>query len=235
MFIKRKLLLLVALCAMVPVASGQEQLLEGKGDIYDDFPSRGANRTHYYHPYITWGLHLGSAQAMDIRTHRSHYFDLGIRYKLKFNRFLSAGYEVALSNSSFCLSDDPQRSFPDTIRYDRERINLLALETGLYYRINVDKRRGNYIGNFIDLGVYGRWNALSRYSYRHKPEEDRVVKYSKYYPDYVNALNYGVFVRVAYNRLVLFGRYRLSNALDFKLKDTYLPQVTAGIQIGIHK
>ncbi|MFO8054185.1 MAG: hypothetical protein R6U19_03365 [Bacteroidales bacterium] len=235
-----RLFLSLLFLSLAGLTNAQSVLLEEKVDFYEDTSRRGPNRTHYHHMYSGWGMMFGITNDGVINTDPllSHYFELGMRYKLKLGKYYSLGYELGLNSYNFCLDkDDENRSFPDTMQYDKEKVNLFALSGGLYHRINIDKRRGDYIGNFFDMGVYGEWNYASRYFYKEEYGKDRKRKVSVYNPDYLNDFNYGVFIRGGYNRYVVFVRYRLSEHIDSDANTNYhdLPPFNAGVQIGFHR
>ncbi len=234
--IMRNILIILALIMTGAAANAQSVLMEEKVDFYEDLPERGPNRKHYTHGYGSWGVLFGSAENSYIRTNPlfSHYFNLGVRYKRKLSNVYSLGYELEAGSHIFRLAEDEGRSFPDTIHFDKEKVNLYTLGLGLYNRFNFG-RRGDYIGNFIDLGVYGEWNFASRYFYKNKYGNDQSRKLSIYNPGYVNTFNYGAFVRAGYNRYVLFARYRLSEIIDTEKGFNDLPPFSVGIQVGFHK
>ena len=49
--------------------------------------------------------------------------------------------------------------------------------------------------------------------------------------------NYGVLLRFGINQFILFFEYRISNRLNPIFVDQFpnVPQITAGIQIGLHR
>ena len=234
----QKIIILLLFLFPAFFADAQSVLLEEDVDYYEDVPEYGHNRKHYYHFYGSYGHMLGSTNEdkSKIAPFLSQYFDLGMRYKRRFSQFYSMGYDIIINNRNFRLADDESRNLPADDILDKESINLFTLEGGLYSRFNVDSRRGNYIGDFLDIGVFGGWNFLSRYYYKHEFTEGQNRKFSAYNPDYLETFNYGAFVRAGYNRYVLFARYRLSNLIntdDNNYED--LPAFNVGVQVGFHK
>jgi hypothetical protein len=232
----KKIFLLIALMIAFFSMDAQTVLLEEEVDYYEETPENGPNRKNFYHVYGSWGMMFGATDGgrSDIIPYFSDHGDLGFRYKRKFSNFYSMGYEVFTSSYAFRLADKNSRTLPDTIHYDKEKINLYALGAGYYNRFNFG-RRGDYIGNFLDIGVYGEWNFASRYMYKHELNDGRKRKFKVSNPDYLNTLNYGAFARAGYNRYVLYARYRLSSIIDQDKKYADLPVFTVGIQIGFHK
>ncbi|MFW6019125.1 MAG: hypothetical protein ACOCPM_00965 [Bacteroidales bacterium] len=228
--------LLPLLIFFVHFGNAQSVLLEESVDYYEDTTDFGPNRTHYYHFYGSYG-HLTGASQEDkskIDPLLSNFFDLGARYKRRFSQVYSMGYEVSLNNRNFHLADSDSRNLPDNNFSDKEKINVFSLAAGIYSRFNVGMR-GNYIGNFMDIGVFGGWNFNSRYYYKNEYKKGQYRKYSEYNPDYVKALNYGVLTRIGYNNYVLFARYRFSDMINTEEDYKDLPPFTLGVQIGFHK
>lgn len=231
----RKYLIILVLSVIALSLNAQSVLLEEDVNYYEDIPETGPNRKHYYHFYGSWGVMFGATEnnRSAIKPLLSYHYNLGFRYKRKLSNFYSLGYELTLGNKNFRLADDGARTIPAEKHYDKEKINMYSFGIGVYNRFNFGKR-GNYIGKFLDIGAYGKWNYASRYFYKHETSDDEKRKFSQYNPDYINPLQYGVFARIGFNNIVIFGRYRLSELID---TDTYvdLPVYTAGVQFGFHK
>ncbi len=233
--IMRNILIILVLVLSGAAVKAQSVLMEEKVDFYENVAEKGPNRKHYTHGYGSWGILFGSGENNYIQTNPlfSHYFNLGIRYKRKLGNVYSLGYEVEAGSHTFRLAEDEGRAFPDTIHFHKEKVNLYSVGLGVYNRFNFG-RRGNYIGNFIDIGVYGEWNYASRYFYKNKYGDGQSRKLSVYNPDYINAFSYGAFMRAGYNRYVIFARYRLSEVIKSGSGYNDLPPFTVGIQIGFH-
>ena len=232
----KQIILLPLLFFCVTFGYSQSVLLEENVDYYEDTPEYGPNRKHYVHFYGSYGHLLGSSKEgkSEIDPLLSSYFDLGSRYKRRFSQLFSIGYDLSLSNRNFRLAESDARNLPNNNLLDKEKINVFSLGAVIYSRFNVG-RRGNYIGNFLDIGVFGGWNFSSRYYYKNEYKEGQYRKYSEYNPDYVKALNYGVLARIGYNRYVLFARYRFSDMIDTQGNYEDLPPFNIGVQIGFHK
>ncbi|MCF8332322.1 MAG: outer membrane beta-barrel protein [Bacteroidales bacterium] len=232
----RKFYIIFLLLAIAMSVNAQKVLLEEDVNYFEDIPENGPNRKHYYHFYGSWGMMFGSTEnnRSPIKEALSYRFDLGFRYKRKISEFYSLGYELNLGNNNFRLADENARTLPDIKHYDKEKINLYNFGIGLYNRFNFG-RRGNYIGNFMDIGAYGNWNYFSRYYYKDEVSNGEKRKFSQNNPDYMKPIQYGIFARIGYNRYVIFGRYRLSDMINSDTQYMDLPAYTAGIQIGFHK
>ncbi|MFO8087911.1 MAG: hypothetical protein R6T91_08965 [Bacteroidales bacterium] len=228
--------LTISLILAVHFVDAQQILLEENVDYYDEEPEIGPNRKIFYHFYMSGGLSFGlSAQSKSpVSPWLSSYVDYGFRYKRKLSEFYSLGVESFLSNKNFRLADKDRRTFPDERHYDREMVHLLTYGLGFYNRFNFGKR-GNYIGNFLDLGVYGDWIFLSRYYYEDEYNDNQSRRISQYSPHYLKSLKYGVLARVGFNNIVVFGQYRLSELIDPNTGYEDLPLLTVGFQIGFHK
>ena len=98
-------------------------------------------------------------------------------------------------------------------------------------RLNVNRRRGNVVGRYLDLLAYGG-RALGTTYASHMPAPgggQREV--TDHQPPYLSRWLGGVGLRLGSSSLALVGRYRLSNALD----GNGLPQpprAIVGIEVG---
>lgn len=197
-------------------------------------PTTGPNRTNFGHFYLSYGVPIADVHTgADIYIGRSFDFDFGYRYKRKLSRHYALGFEVFYKVQDFNLKQDSGKIVPDTILHDKERLRFNNLGIGIYNRFNFGKR-GDVVGNFIDIGVYGSWAyRLANITKDELPNGNKVrTKITKL--DYYEPINYGVVARIGFNRYVFYGTYRLSNL--FKASSNYpeLPFISAGIQIGLH-
>lgn len=236
----KKILILLLMLDFIFAGKAQDVLLEDDVEFYEKNQKFGRNRKHYYHGYFSTGVSLGATKdnKSPVKELLSNHINLGLRYKLKISDFYSLGCDIAYSIYNYRLEDDDERTFPFEKHYKKEKIDLHSVSFGLYQRFNYIGRggRGDYIGNFLDIGVYGNWSFSNRYLYKEKfNDNEQKRKFTVYSPDFINVLNYGVLARVGYNRYVVYARYRLSELIKTDMGYSDLPPFTVGLQIGIHR
>ena len=233
--------------------SAQKVLLEQ--NVSEDSVKKtfGPNLKYFGHFYGGFGLIAGPAEAgSKIRYFISHEFLLGYRFKYKVGKVYALGLDATVTFQSVFLKQEDGKTLPTTAMYDSEKLKFTNIGLGFYNRFNWDKR-GNYVGNFIDLGVYGNWMPFKTHVY----EDDQIflltgplnavkeIKVRETGLNYIADFNYGLLSRIGFNRYVLYGTYRLSdlfntgywvtgvdgnNLFDF----AELPRISIGFQIGIH-
>ena len=146
---------------LISIGVSQTVLLE-KDVNADTIPKTGGpNLQHFSHFYFGYGLVLGAdAVGSEIRYGSSTDFAYGYRYKRKLSEFYAVGFDVFYHSTTFHLKQDSTKVLPNNILHDekgeKEKLTFHNLSLGLYNRFNFGKR-GNYIGNFLDLGARIDW------------------------------------------------------------------------------
>ena len=196
----------------------------------------GPNLKNFSHFYAGFGFVAGASDSIgsNIIAGKSTNFVLGYRYKLRICNFYAIGFDAAYNSYSYTLKQESAKITPDTILHDKEKLSLGNLGLSGYMRFNYGKR-GNRVGNFIDLGGYGDWRIFGTNFTRDKMENDNIVRTTISHLNYFNDINYGALVRVGFNRYVFFGTYRFSDIFVPSKKYPEFPRLTVGLQIGIHK
>ena len=216
---------------------GFSQTLLMHEDVKDTvLGKRGPNLKNFSHFYLGIGFIVGKPDSTgsDIKTGRSVNVVLGYRYKLKICNFFAVGYDIAYNSYSFALKQNSKKITPDTILHEKEKLNFGNLGLSPYMRFNYG-RRGNIVGNFVDLGAYGDWTFSASNNTKDKEPNGNIVKTSISHLNYYNHTNYGVLARIGFNRYVIFANYRLSDIFKKSYSYPELPRVTVGLQIGFHK
>lgn len=216
------------------IVVGQNILLEQDVLADSTVSSFGPNRTNYIHSFISYGLPIAEIkEGADISIGRSSNFNFGFRYKLRASNFYAIGAELFYEFNEFSIKQNDEKFLLDTTINDKERMRFNNLGLGFYNRFNFG-RRGDAIGNFIDLGVFGEWVFDLTHVTKNELPDGSKVKVKTRKLGIEEPLAYGVLVRIGFNRFVLFGNYRLSNFFKEKYGYPELPHANAGIQIGFH-
>jgi len=204
-----------------------------KGDTA--IPAFGANRKHFGHVFIGFH-HINGAPELNtdkLKDLGSWVFEFGYRYKRRFSQTLSAGAELGIKKMSYSIKHWEMLHTPEATEIDKHKLIFVQTGLGLYQRFNYNKRRGNFIGNYIDVGVYGDWNFNSRqvYQFRNDADEKVVVKKSKL--NYISPFEYGLLTRFGFNRFAAKATYRLSDHFEETSALGEMPRFTLGVEFGI--
>jgi hypothetical protein len=218
---------------------GQEILLEQDVNKDTIIPKRGPNYRHFNHVFIGYGLVAGNGNAgAEIKTGLSRQFFFGSRYKLKINSFYAIGLDGTLGFSNFSLKQNNTKILPNKSLHDKESMHFTSLSTGFYNRFNFGKR-GNSLGNYLDIGVYGEWLAgashryTDTYNYANNSFAKRTsIKNTRL--QYVEPFQYGFNARFGLGRIMFFGQYRMTKLFKNSFQYPDLPKVIVGLQIGLY-
>ena len=147
-------------------------------------------------------------------------------------------------NTVYRIKQKEGKRFPNANIHDKETLRLNNLGFEIFQRINFG-RRGNFVGKFIDMGLYYNWAFDVKHAYKDKidqsnnPDMAKNTKIINRNLNYIDDFNYGLRARLGFNRSVLTFTYRLSDLFDKTFHnneiDIEMPRFTLGIQLGIHK
>lgn len=237
----KKLIFIISLSFISFFAFNQTILMDV--DVNQDtiVPKWGKNLRHFTHFYISYGFVATDFEGdgAKIKYGTSGEFTFGMRYKFKLANFYAMGAELDWTTVNYGIDQNKDKTFPNNIIHNKEHINCNFLNLGYYNRFNFD-RRGNKIGKFLDLGVYGSLLTHSSHFYVDKKNPNMIYyseksKVRNYNPLYIESFAYGVNARLGFDAFVFYAKYRLSNLILPKY-DTFpeIPRLTVGMQIGLH-
>lgn len=241
---KNTTLLLLVLLLGYNVANCQEVLLEETVSNDSIEPLYGRNYPHFLHLYVNYGLIMGpNNEGSKIIYGRSSNRSIGLRYKGKLNNVVALGSDLSYQHTSYLLFQDTSKVLPSNNLYKKEKLVVHQIALGFYLRTNWGKR-GNFIGNFIDLG--GNFHIPVNSVHQTKdtfkqPTENggTVVKTKTTGLDFIRPYFSTAIVRFGINRFVLTGTYRITDL--FKKADIQessypeFPNMIIGLEIGFHK
>lgn len=216
-------------------ALGQDIVLKQKPDKLYEESLYGPNKKHFMHLFLGMGFYLPGAESDAMNYWSTNTFHTGLRYKYKISNTFSTGLDLHYKNSTFNFNKETQ-IIQDNRFYDKEKMIVHGVGSEYYFRINFDTDRGNYVGNFVDLGFYMEWLPWSRYITNNKSgaslykEKEEIYKNLKRLEDF----EYGISLKMAKNKYVLFINYRLSDLFDDKYGYVELPRATVGLLLGLH-
>ncbi|PCH94330.1 MAG: hypothetical protein COB85_05750, partial [Bacteroidetes bacterium] len=134
--------------------------------------------------------------------------------------------------------------------HKKEKLVFYNLSLGLFNRINYGKR-GNYMGNYVDLGVRIDWPFSVVHFTKDKypvatANNGGTVRTRTSALIFTEAINYSIYARFGFARYVITASYRLSNLFvtDPEVYQQYgngietypeLPALLIGIEISLYK
>ena len=193
----------------------------------------GPNLSNFMHWYIGFGFITPYDQnsGSEIYFGKANNFELGLRYKKKIIGWLAIGSGISYDYYNYRLEQNADKTLPDTLFYGKQKIKLHNLSLSPYLRINIG-RRGNRLGNYIDLGLYYNVVLGSSLIMHDTPQGVDKVKVKK--PDYIIQDYYGFYTSICIaNRFVLYGKYRQSDLIIGHAEYADLPPLTVGVQINL--
>ena len=199
----------------------------------------GPNRKHFGHLITAYGFGIQSNNTeYTIKPFGSGNYFLGYRNKQRINKTFAYGFSIAYNYRNFHLLPKLTDTLPGPFRFDKESIKFNNIYFDLYQRINYG-RRGNSLGKFIDVGFYGEYAFSTVYSVKHNlPANNNMqankvaLKYKNL--NYLNPFNYGLTLRIGFDKYVFFGNYRISNCVKGNTVMKELPRISAGVEIAMY-
>jgi hypothetical protein len=228
-----KRIIFIALLFASANAFTQEILLEQNVKSDSIRPSRGPNLKNFSHFYIGLGFPINTNEDVTYtKFGSSTNIDFGFRYKRKFTNFFATGFDLGIGSTTYNLSQDVPKTVPDTIINEKEKFRIFSVSPSAYLRFNFG-RRGNYVGNFLDLGAYGDWNIRKLHLTVNENEQDEKVKVETTRLDYMENFSYGFLARAGSNRYVVTAKYRMSDIFKSSYAIPELPRLTVGVEVGL--
>lgn len=213
-------------------------LLSKTVDTTGEIPRIGPNRLFYYTPLCQFG-EMPGPQVYGAQTNWwSCSLSYGMRMKLKLFWWNALVTDISYRYDRFSIRQDIPKHLPlGTMNHQRERISIHNFSMVFCDRINFHKR-GDVLGSWIDLGVYGDWafrnadvfvdrhydsNSTSGYEYKTKTKIAKLP--------YLEKMNYGLTVRMGWTYGGIFACWRMNNLINMETPNNRdLPKLTIGIE-----
>ena len=224
-------------------SNGYAQLTYMKKELAKDTiqSSIGPNRKKFSHFFIGFAIPFGQPDSAGatVKNLSSGATILGFQYKRRFTNFLGAGFQLAYRSEYFRLKQDSNKILPNSIQHKKEKLTFGQVQAGLYIRINYGKR-GDRVGNYIDLGGYSSYIVSSTHYTRDvfpiaNASGATISEVHNHRLVFIEPLQYGLEARVGFNRYAFWATYRLSNIFNSKYIFPEMPRICAGIQIALYK
>ena len=198
----------------------------------------GNNRLHNLSVNIGFGSYIIIFEAEELKVYpvRSNSSHVGLRYKLRFCNFYAWGLDLNWNTSNYSIKQNSNNIFPDTLTHHKENFNFHNIGLGYYNRFNFDVKRGNIIGKYLDIGIWGNWRFSAQHTFVDNFETPQHGAYKSRTQlselNYLTDFHWGVNARLGINSFVIFANYRMSDLLNSKYNFEPTPLVI-GIEIDI--
>ncbi len=233
---KNRYLLICAYLWLCNSAFAQDVVLWDKMTDNSEKAGKGINSSSYNHFFAAWGLCVSLLDnETNVRLLASNDYSFGIRQIYKLNNHLAAGYNVSYVRSIFSVKQVPGKNVHDTVLHNKENFLISRGDCSLYFRVNFDRRRGAYMGHFLDLGVWGGRNFMRQRMIEDKSENETTLRIWYKRVEYIEKYSYGAYAALGLNRYLIFARFRLSDLFDVTCNFSQLPAFTFGLEIGLHR
>jgi len=231
---KKHFTLIFLLLSLMPVFA-QEVLLEEEDPISKMENDSGPNTRYFSHLYygVKWPI-PPQETGSEILFWKSYGMDFGHRSKIRFNNIYSVGFDFSYAFSSYRMKQSESKITPDDQSYDKQWLRTNELRLAFFNRFNFEKRRGNHIGRFLDLGVYGAWHFREKHKTEIEDGNSTFIGIHKKL-DYFNTWNYGALARLGLNHYVITFNYRVSDLFTETSAFPELPRMTVGLELGLHQ
>ncbi len=228
------------------MASAQELIMEETVESSPGSSLFGQNKKHFIETRLFYGfLNIWDDNSYPVKFFGSGEFEALVRYKLKISPILSTGTSAAFLNQEY-ISDNT--NIPDSLSNDRDVFKISSLKSTIFLRFNFDPKRGNYLGKYIETGMYGSWSySLKKEITNNYDESDELgIRKSKEILsglDFLNRIQYGTYVSLGFGNYEISYRHRMSwifnentypedQRIDFSLRDFSRNTLGLSIRIG---
>lgn len=232
------ILLFIFLNPLVNIYS-QEEGVDEYGRDLDGMTllKSGPNKDKYTHIFVSYGFLLGDAESDSAKIiyGKSSTFQVGLLFKWRMAKLLELGFDISYHYSAFHLVQDSSKLIPNSILHDKGKMLFNNLMLTPFARIKL-KNKYHSTGTYIDLGAFAGFTYRAVHyniDYNLVPNSHR-TKTRDIRLDYNNIYTYGLMGRFGFNRLIFYGRYRLSDLFKEEFGYPELPRYEVGLMVGFH-
>jgi hypothetical protein len=221
----------------------QTRIISEEPDTSGEITKFGPNRFYYQHSLLALGNYYYQKQP-GMHTDGAVNFTTGGRLKLKIFSWESITYDFAYRLDNFTINQKQTKRAPlNTGVHQRERVTVHNMTMAFCNRFSFG-RRGNIMGFWIDMGVYGDWAFsksnvyLDRYYDSNSSTAERYkVKTRLTRLKYIEPFNYGFTFRMGGDYGGVFANYRVNDLIKNASTTSYndLPKLNIGLEIYLQE
>ena len=229
--------LMVALLTGASLAARAQQVLVQANVANDTVKTNfGPNRRWFGHGYVALGLVAGPSETGARLRYgfSSAEARLGGRLKLRLGPSVALCGDLAYVYLRYELAQEAGKLVPAPTLHQREYLGLHQLAAEAALRFNVG-RRGNAVGNYLDLLAGGSWTAGTSHLTEDVPSPGITsVETTESGLPYLRRFGGSAGARLGFDRYALVARYRLSPAFASAYAAwPELPRWVIGVEVGL--
>ena len=179
----------------------------------------GPNTDYYQHGVFSFGysIPMDESDSLQTRVGGSFMLEYGTRGKVKVNEWFAGVWDLSYHRMRYEIQQDSMMNLLGLgTEYEKQFLVRHSLQAGIGFRINFGKR-GNTLGKYLDLAGYGSWAFGNRMRIITEDEptqgnfgsREQDLQFERL--TFLDPLEYGVNTRVGLNKVIFWGRYRLSD------------------------
>ncbi|MEA1877557.1 MAG: hypothetical protein U9N86_11900 [Bacteroidota bacterium] len=219
-------------------AFGQEVLIEETPDISIQQESWGPNRDNYIQFIMYRGQYIPVGGLMlDTKTIQNQSGGIQLQYKRKLNNLFSFLIEAVYNADQFGFSCDKPSQLNGATNYDKELLKMHSAGLNVLLRINFDKKRGNHLGKYLELGLFANYlitsNHIAYYEGTEGVDKFNKVRVTESGLNYINPFQYGILMRIGSDKYGLFYRSRYTDWITDPTINSYLPKHQLGLSYSL--
>jgi len=228
----KKLILIIIISAISLFAFSQQTLFSLATKDFSRKGDFGPNLKHYVQFSVIIGpIFNDGSPSLKLQKGNASFVESNIRYKRRLNNYFATGFDIFLSARSYELEQYAGKAIPDTNTYLTEYLNSSDLGTAIYLRLNLNKRRGNYLGDFIDLGIAGSYVVRFSQNTTLKNGNKKISTTTKGF-DFYERYFYSAYFRLGFQKQGFIFKYRLSPLFKNSFGIPDLPPMSIGYEIS---
>jgi hypothetical protein len=204
----------------------------------------GPNRLWYAHGLFQLASHIGPQEPGMHTDIFSYSYTYGGRVKLRLWSWESLVADWGYRHDRFSIKQQQNKRSPlNTGRHQHERVSVHNLSFAFCNRLNFG-RRGNIMGFWVDMGVYGDWAFVKNNVYvdRYYDSNSAIAKRYKVrtritHLQYIEKFNYGFTLRSGGDYFGVFANYRMNDLIKNASTTSYndLPKLTVGVEFYLQE
>jgi len=230
---KSRIVFLLIILTVLP-SFGQEVLLDETPDTSNQKESWGPNRDNYIQ-FITYrGQFLPIGIGMlNTETIQNQSAGIQLQYKRKIDNLFSGLIELTYNSDQFGLNCDNPSQINGATNYFKEQLRMYSAGINTLFRININKRRGNHLGKYMEFGLFAEYliasNHIGYIEGIDETDKFNRVKITESGLTYTKPLQYGFLIRIGADKYGFFYKNRQTQWINDRIINGYLPSHQLGI------